>query len=105
MSHIYTDYLFTLYINCRPLPLAELLEQTGAAGNSGDAAAGTPEQILAVMESKGLIQMSLVDGIPYVDLTEYGKEVSVHAADIMTTVMLSKWQQGILQENLLLETA
>jgi len=105
MSHIYTDYLFTLYINCKPVSLEILLEQTGATGKVNLASDETPECILKTMEDSGLIKMILMDGIQYIGLTERGKEVSVFVADVVTAIMLSEWEQRISRENVLLKSA
>lgn len=99
MSRIYTDYLFTLYVNCNPVSLEMLLEQTGATDKVKPASVDTPEHILKTMEDSGLIEMLLVDGIQYVNLTEHGKKVSVFAADVITAMMLSEWQQEVLGGN------
>lgn len=90
MTHRYTDYLFALYINSEPVPLEALLLQTGTAGPT---AGESPEEVLQVMEARGLIERSQVDGAQYIRLTDRGKGVSVAAADVMTAQMLSRWQQ------------
>lgn len=99
MSHIYTDYLFTLYISGEPISLEALLEQTGTA----DPATGEPpEDILSAMEDSGLIEQRQVDGTQYISLTKRGKGLSVIAADIAASKMMFEWQQKTSRENVLI---
>lgn len=90
MSHRYTDYLFALYMNSGPVSLDTLLGQIGADDN--------PEKVLQSMEELGLIERSRVDGAQYIDLTERGRGVSIAAADLITSRMMSEWQDRISRE-------
>lgn len=96
MNPTYTDYLFTLFLNDKPISLETLLEQIEPSGKVSLESYQASKAIVNTLQKNGLVETTLIGGTEYIGLTEYGKTISALAADAITTKMLLEWQQKTL---------
>lgn len=93
MKNEYTSILFAIYSNQNEVRLSWLLEHVV----SDEVNRNEVQQYISELISAKLIRLYLVEGNPYLSLTDIGKETVMITADIISNTLINQWQQGNLE--------